>query len=68
MVNDKNLEEEANYFAMCLLMPEHLVKREVEKIKLDLTSDGPLKQLAKTFDVSITAMALRLAQLRINLL
>lgn len=68
MVNDKNLEDEANYFAMCLLMPGDLVKREVKNIKLDLTSDEPLKTLAKTFDVSMTAMALRLAQLKVHLI
>lgn len=68
MITDDNLEEEANYFAMCILMPEHLVKREVAKITLDLTSDEPLKALSKTFDVSMTAMALRLAQLKIHLL
>jgi len=68
MINDKNLEAEANYFAMCLLMPEHLVKQEVEKIKLDLTSDEALKKLAKIFDVSQTAMALRLAQLKLPVL
>jgi len=65
MISDKNLEDEANYFAMCLLMPEHLVKREFAKITLDLTSDEPLKEMAKIFDVSITAMALRLAQLKL---
>lgn len=67
MKSNKTLEAEANYFAMCLLMPAHLVKQEVAKVKLDLTSDEPLKQLAKTFDVSLTAMALRLAQLKIHL-
>lgn len=67
MIINKKLEDEANYFAMCLLMPAHLVKQEVKKIKLDLTSDEPLKHLAKTFDVSMTAMALRLAQLKIHL-
>jgi len=65
MRKDNISEAEANYFAMCLLMPAHLVKQEVKKITFDLTSDEALKQLAKTFDVSQTAMALRLAQLKI---
>lgn len=65
MKSDKQLEREANYFAMCLLMPEKLVKKEVAKVTFDLTSDDAIKQLAKIFDVSQTAMALRLAQLKI---
>lgn len=65
MRSDKILEREANYFAMCLLMPAHLVKQEVKKLTLDLTSDDALKHLAKVFDVSQTAMAIRLAQLKI---
>lgn len=67
MKRNKILEDEANYFAMCLLMPSHLVKQEVAKVKLDLTNDDALKSLAKTFDVSMTAMALRLSQLKIHI-
>ena len=65
MKQDKQLEKEANYFAMCLLMPSHLIKQEVAKLTFDLTSDDAIISLAKTFDVSITAMALRLSQLKI---
>lgn len=57
MKHDKTLE--------CLLMPAHLVKQEVAKLTIDITSDEALKSLAKTFDVSQTAMAIRLAQLKI---
>lgn len=60
------LEKEANYFAMCLLMPEKLVRQEVEKRKpISLTDDKFLLDMAKTFDVPISAMAVRLAQLKI---
>jgi plasmid maintenance system antidote protein VapI len=38
---------------------------EIEEKKKKLTATLALKQLAKTFDVSQTAMALRLAQLKI---
>lgn len=65
MIRDKQLEKEANYFAMCLLMPTHLVKQEAAKLTFDLTNDDAIKSLAKTFDVSTTAMALRLSQLKI---
>lgn len=64
MKHDKTLEAEANYFAMCLLMPSHLVKKEVAKVQL--TDDEAIKTLAKKFDVSITAMAIRLSQLKIH--
>lgn len=57
-------DREANYFAMCLLMPEEFVRREVAKLGgIDLTEDGGLKSLAKAFGVSIGLMAVRLGQL-----
>ncbi len=59
------MEEEANYFAMCLLMPDFLVREECAKIEWDLSSDDSIKYLAKKFDVSITLMAIRLYQLGI---
>jgi len=65
MKRDATLEKEANYFAMCLLMPANLVKQEAAKLTFDLTNDDAIKSLAKTFDVSTTAMALRLSQLKI---
>ena len=67
MKKNKVLEDEANYFAMCLLMPGHLIKQEVAKLDLCLTDDTALKSLAKTFDVSMTAMAIRLSQLKIHI-
>jgi Zn-dependent peptidase ImmA (M78 family) len=64
-IKNLQIEKEANYFAMCLLMPAHLVKQEVAKLTIDLTDDTAIKSLAKTFDVSMTAMALRLSQLKV---
>lgn len=62
----RHMEEEANYFAMCLLMPANMVKDEIKKYgNIDLGDDKFLKHMAKTFDVSTTAMALRLTHLRI---
>jgi Zn-dependent peptidase ImmA (M78 family) len=61
---EHELEKEANHFAMCFLMPEKLVRREVKKLQpICLTDDEPLKKLAQIFDVSITAMAIRLSQI-----
>jgi Zn-dependent peptidase ImmA (M78 family) len=57
-------EREANYFAMCLLMPEHFVRDEVAKMGgIDLTDDKPLQKLAAKFRVSVGMMAIRLGQL-----
>lgn len=66
-VTGRWMEEEANYFAMCLLMPEKLVKEEMALINLDLdlADDTYIKELSKRFGVSQTAMMIRLVQLDI---
>lgn len=58
-------DREANYFAICLLMPEELVRKEVKKLRrpIDLSDDKDIKELANTFRVSIPLMTLRLGQL-----
>lgn len=58
-------EKEANYFAMCLLMPEELVRREVSKMggNFDLEDDKAMRALANKFGVSIAVMTIRLGQL-----
>jgi len=62
MSEDK--EQEANYFAICLLMPEALVRREVESLgPLDLLNDVKVAKLARKFEVPISLMVLRLAEL-----
>ena len=56
-------EREANYFAMCLLMPEQFVRDEVKKMGgLDLVDDLKLNKLARKFQVSDGMMAMRLEQ------
>ncbi len=59
------MEDEANYFAMCLLMPDFLVREEVKKVVWDYGNDDAIKSLSKTFEVSITAMTVRLSQLKL---
>ena len=59
------MEDEASYFALCLLMPENLLREEVKKVEFDLGSDEAIKYLAKTFGVSLTAMAVRLCDLQL---
>lgn len=57
------MEQEANVFASGILMPTELLRREVEGKNMDLTSDENIKQLAKLFEVSTTAMSIRISSL-----
>ena len=54
------LEREANTFAAYILMPDHLLKREIDQIYFDLGSEDDIKNLAKIFDVSSQAMYYRI--------
>lgn len=59
-------EWEANEFAACLLMPERLVKEEMKKIQIDYADDSNnswIEQLAEKFNVSISAMSIRISRL-----
>jgi Zn-dependent peptidase ImmA (M78 family) len=55
-------EIEANRFAAVLLMPEAMVRSELERLGL-IDPDKITKRLAKTFDVSEAAMTIRLTNL-----
>lgn len=60
-------EWEANEFAACILMPEHLVREEIEKVQIDYADDdfGPswIQRLADKFEVSVSAMSIRVSKL-----
>lgn len=57
-------EAEANYFAMCLLMPEQFVRDEIKKIgKIDAVDGTGIEKLARKFRVSVPLMTLRIGQL-----
>ena len=62
---DLTEEKESNYFAMCLLMPEELVRKEIKRMggNIDIGDDMDMKKLAVKFGVSITVMTLRLGQI-----
>lgn len=63
MIN-KYMQNEANQFAMALLMPEDLVKKEILKMKdFDFICPDDLKSLAAKFAVHTQIMAFRLGQL-----
>jgi Zn-dependent peptidase ImmA (M78 family) len=59
-------ETEANEFAACILMPEHLLKQEIEKLNINSTIEEQIQLLAKKFDVSTISMSIRIS--RLNLL
>ena len=58
------IDREANYFAMCLLMPEQFVHAEVKKMGgFDVEDGSKIERLARKFKVSVPLMTIRLAQL-----
>jgi Zn-dependent peptidase ImmA (M78 family) len=62
--DDPVIEIEANHFAMCLLMPEDMVRSEVRKMGgIDIADDRDFAVLAKKFQVNTCLMAMRLGQL-----
>lgn len=62
---DFSLERQAHEFAIALLMPELLLREEVEKLNLDLSDDEQIKILAKKFGVSVSALFYRLLGLKL---
>lgn len=62
-VDHQVMEHEANYFASCLLMPTDQVRKELDKMDIDLFTEDGIKELAKKFEVSPTAMSLRITKL-----
>lgn len=57
-------EQEANAFAAALLMPADLLLTKIRELHLDLTNESTIKELAKLFDVSPIAMAIRISNLQ----
>ncbi len=62
---EKLKEREANYFAANLLMPEFMLKSEINKLDSDLTVEEAVSQLALIFQVSEAAMTYRLTNLKL---
>ena len=58
-------EREANAFAAALLMPERLLRKEIKNHHFDLSDDDNLQELAKLFNVSVSAMTFRLMNLKL---
>jgi len=63
-IGTQRADNEANEFAMHLLMPEKFVRQEVKRIGLtDLCDDVKVAKLAKIFQVPTTLMAIRLGKI-----
>ena len=57
------MEQEANAFASAILMPTDLLRKEIQKIDLNLMDDKAIENLANLFQVSTTAMSIRISGL-----
>lgn len=58
-------ELEANAFAAALLMPEDLIKQEIENHHFDLGDETAFTELANLFNVSVQAMTYRISNLNL---
>lgn len=64
MRTEQDAEREANYFALCLLVPERFLRTDLEgQPPFDVESDVRIIELAKRYDVSVQLMILRLVEL-----
>lgn len=62
---EERMEQEANYFAASILMPEQIIRREANNMQCDLHDDENVGKLAEKFNVSLPAMTFRLINLGI---
>lgn len=58
-------EREANAFAASILMPEKILVKEIKNHHFELSDDDNLQELAKLFNVSVSAMTFRLVNLKL---
>lgn len=59
-------EEEANYFALCLLMPKEVFIKAYNMLKWDLSdNNNNVSVLAKAFGVSESAVVSRISSLKL---
>lgn len=57
---DETQEAEANYFAMCLLIPARFIREDlIEMGGIDYVEDDAIAKLAKKYQVSVSLMVLR---------
>ena len=60
----RDLDAEASYFALCLLMPRSLLVEDVRKMgSVDLADDRQVQALADRYQVSVAMLVWRLRDL-----
>lgn len=63
-MSERDMEAEANAFAMELLMPEDWLRADIKEMGgVDIEDDKKVRQLARRYKVSDSIMALRIGQL-----
>lgn len=62
-MKEKEIEKEANQFALAILMPKKMLFNEMRKYDFDLSdpSDDALNKIASKFQVSLNALVIRIA-------
>lgn len=58
-------EQEANAFAAAILMPDKLLLKEIKNHNYDLNDEDSMRDLARIFNVSISAITFRIANLNL---
>ncbi|MCX6291629.1 MAG: ImmA/IrrE family metallo-endopeptidase [Bacteroidetes bacterium] len=58
---EDKLEQQANSFAAAILMPVSFLKKEIKAKKIKSLDDSMIVELAKTFNVSVAAMSIRIS-------
>ena len=62
----EEMDDEANMFAMALLMPTPMLRSDIRKYKPDLTDDMAISKLAKRYRVPFATMAIRIGQVMMD--
>lgn len=62
---NKQIELEANHFAMAILMPKFLIEQEIKNSNIKIINSKSINYLSIKFNVSIELMTFRLAQLEL---
>lgn len=57
------MEDEANVFALCLLMPRDMIIEDLKE-PIDLTDDSRIKAICKKYDVSVAMLIARMKLLK----
>lgn len=60
------IEQDANVFALLLLMPKEMIESDLKSTQFDLADDEPLKSICKKYQVTMTAFTYRIQLLKLH--